>query len=142
MKRSLLLWVDMSLLRGVLQRQVIGLVHHSYPLNAGLCQVAFSLGEDEWSIGAEGGLGEVVLVNSSDSSTWNASLMLWVPMVLTKNDPSIAMGLTHCVNPLCPCMGHVSFPLDDWKIESCQLNGQATLHSRSNSPRTLRKKAG
>lgn len=131
--RLLLLWVKMSLLRGVPQERVSGFVHQTHPLANQCCQAGFLLDEGEWRIEAEKPHGEVVLASTSDSPVWRASLVLWVPMEFwlatpNKKVPTVAVGLTHCANPLCPALGQVSFPLSEWRIEEWRPDGQTTLH--------------
>ncbi|MSR73571.1 MAG: hypothetical protein EXS60_00720 [Candidatus Pacebacteria bacterium] len=129
----------MSLLKGGVQERVSGLVHHTHPLNDERCQAGFLLDEDEWQIEAERPHGEVVLIGASDSPAWKASLVLWVPMSFwlaapEKKTPQVVAGLTHCANPLCPALGQISFPLNEYKIVDWNSNGQTTLHSSSYQP--------
>src|SRR3989344_8076349 len=115
MKRSLLLWVKMSLLRGESQMRVTGFVHHTHPLNAECCQVSLPTDDGGWEIKEEKSCGQLVLASSRNTAHWRASLVLWVPTSLIRRDQAIVTGLTHCVNPLCsPCSVQLHFPLDEW----------------------------
>ena len=136
-KRLLLLWVEMSLLRGDAQGRISGFVHHTHPLNDERCQAGFLLDEDEWQIETEKNHGEIVLVGASASPMWRASLALWVPVSLTRQDQTIVTGITHCVNPLCrPCSCQLHFPLNEWGIHTWKPDGTTILHNLVSPPKS------